>query len=307
MKKQSDFYKLIEELCKEKNIKMRTSSFDYITELEKDGIKRHMVGNSLELNSASSFKIASDKYATFSVLEQNNIPTIKYNMVFNPQTRSAFENDDISKAEMWFEEYGNKVIVKANSSSQGKDVFCISDKVELKEKILELFEENNDTISICPFYDIDFEYRVIMLDNECLYCYKKQKPFVKGDGKSSLRELISKLDILDVYDNLNLDYIPDNGEKIEISWKHNLAQGAIPSVEIENDKKIIIEEIAKNAAKSIGIRFASVDIAETKDKELLVMEINSNVCMNKFSKMVKDGYKIEKEIFSKAIDKMFLY
>jgi len=35
------------------------------------------------------------------------------------------------------------------------------------------------------------------------------------------------------------------------------------------------------------------------------MEINSNVCMNKFSEICEKGKEIEKEIFSKAIDKMF--
>ena len=35
------------------------------------------------------------------------------------------------------------------------------------------------------------------------------------------------------------------------------------------------------------------------------MEINGSVCMNKFSELVPGGYQIAKEIFSKALDKMF--
>ena len=35
------------------------------------------------------------------------------------------------------------------------------------------------------------------------------------------------------------------------------------------------------------------------------MEINAGVCMSKFAKLVEGGYQIEKEVFSKAIDKMF--
>ena len=35
------------------------------------------------------------------------------------------------------------------------------------------------------------------------------------------------------------------------------------------------------------------------------MEINGSVCMNKFTELVENGYEIAKEIYSKAIDKMF--
>lgn len=307
MTRESDFFKLINEICKEKNINIRTASFGYITELEKNGKIRHLVGNGLELNSASSYKIASDKFATYAVLVQNHVPTIKYNMVFNPSTRSEYENNDMLKAMIWFEEYGRKVILKANSSSEGKDVFCITNKEKLKSKIIEEFSNNKDSVSICPFYNIDFEYRTIILDGEILYCYKKKKPSVIGNGQNNLEELIMLAKIENVYDDLDLSYIPKENEEVEVSWKHNLSQGAKPIIDICESKKSEIYTIAKNAAKAIGIRFASVDIAETADGELLVMEINSSVCMDKFSKLIENGYQIRKDIFSKAIDKMFEY
>jgi glutathione synthase/RimK-type ligase-like ATP-grasp enzyme len=305
MKRDSDFFKLISNICEEKNIKMRTASFGYIIELEKNGIKKHMVGTSLELNSASSFKIASDKFATYSILVQNSIPVIKYNMVFNSITRSEYENKDILKAMMWFDEYNGKVILKANTSSEGKDVFCITNKEELKIKIAEEFADGKDSVSICPFYDINFEYRAIFLDGEILLCYKKQKPFVIGDGKTKLKELILQKNITSFYEDLDLDYIPKIDEKVEVSWKHNLSQGATASLDIDKNVKEEVLKLAKKAGNAIGIRFASVDIAELKTNELLVMEINSSVCMNKFSEQIENGKELEKEIFSKAIDKMF--
>ena len=71
MRPDTDFYKLIKRICDEKGISMRNTSFDYVTTLEKDGKVRHIIGDnnaSLELNSASSYKIANDKFACFSVL-----------------------------------------------------------------------------------------------------------------------------------------------------------------------------------------------------------------------------------------------
>ena len=103
-----------------------------------------------------------------------------------------------------------------------------------------------------------------------------------------------------------MNYIPKQGEQIIISWKHNLSNGAIPIVIDENDEYMdIIKEIALKSAKAINIKFASIDIALTSKKEVLVMEINASVCMNKFTELIPEGYKIAKDIYSKALDKMF--
>ena len=279
--------------------------FGYVTELKKDGKIRHIVGETLELNSSSSYKIASDKFACFSILVQNDIPTIKYNIIFNPETRSEYENNDIKKAMILFEQYGRNVILKANNSSEGKDVFNIRDKEELKEKIIEEFLDRKDSVSICPFYNIGYEYRAIYLDGNIEFCYKKEKPFVIGDGESTIKELSKKIYIKDFNLDIDFDYIPQKNEKVELSWKHNLSLGGIASLEIDDETRKKVYNLAKRAGDSIGIKFASIDISETIDKELLVMEINSNVCMNRFANSVENGKQIEYEIFSKAIDKMF--
>lgn len=308
MRKDSEFYNLIKRICDEKGISMRNTSFDYITTLEKDGKVRHIVGAisaPLELNTAASYKIASDKFACYSVLAQNEIPSIKYNIIFNPETRKDYAAENIAKAMVLFEQYGGKVILKANVSSEGKDVFCITNKEELKKKIIEEFMNNKDSVSICPFYDISYEYRAIYLDGEIVFCYKKEKPCVVGDGKKSIKELLENSLVDDIYEELDLDYVPKTGEKVEVSWKHNLALGGVPNLEIDDEKRNKIYDLAIKAGKAIGIRFASVDIAETKDDELLVMEINSNVCMNKFANSISNGLQIEYEIFSNAINKMF--
>ena len=296
---------IIKKICEDKGISMRDASFGYITELSKDGKVHHIVGESLELNSASSYKIASDKFACFSVLVQNEVPSIQYHMIFNPETRSDYENNDMMKAMILFDQYGGKVILKANDSSEGKDVFCITSKEELKKKIIEEFANHKDSVSICPFYEIGYEYRAIYLDGEIIFCYKKEKPYVVGNGKKNLQELMEDARIENTYDDLDLTYIPKLDEKVEVSWKHNLCLGGVPNLEIDDETRKAVYDIAKRAGDAIGIKFASVDIAETKEKELLVMEINSNVCMKKFAANVSNGLQIEYEIFSNAIDKMF--
>lgn len=305
MLKNRPIWKIINEICTEKNITIKSLSFGYITELQKGDIKRRMVGNSLEINSANSYKIASDKYATYEMLKSHNISTIKHYMIFNPSTRVGFAKNEIEKAKKIFEENDKHIILKSNDSSEGKYVFKIQSKKELEEKILGLFKEKKDTLSICPFYEIDYEYRAIYLDGEILFIYQKEKPYVLGNGIDSLRSLIEKSDIQDFYNDLDLNYVPYKDEKIVVSWKHNLSRGASPIPINDEVLKNKLEDLALRAAKSIGITFATVDIVHTTKDELLVMEINSSVCMDKFSEKYENGYEITKCVFKKAISKMF--
>lgn len=311
MEEQKPIFNIIDEICKEKNIEQKMLSFDWIRELKKDNKIHHIIRYQFDLNSANAYHIANDKYATYTVLKENNIPMIEHVMLFSPNTRSAYYDENyIQKVKQMLIETDNKLIIKANDSCQGRDVYCVNNEKSAKKVIEKMFKENKDSISLCPYVDIDFEYRVVVLDGEVLYLYKKRKPFVVGNGKNTIRELIDEKYSKDIeftfVKTLNFDYIPFENEEIIISWKHNLSGGAEPVVVDENEENIDkIKNIAINAAKAIGIKFATVDIACTTQKELTVVEINGSVCMNKFAELIPDGYNIAKNIYSKAIDKMF--
>ena len=204
-----------------------------------------------------------------------------------------------------------KLVIKANNSCKGKDVYYCSSESEIENIVNKLFEQKNNTLSVCPYINIDYEYRAIFLDGEILYVYKKQKAYVVGDNKRTVKELIKekeeKEDIkIDLCPKLDLKYIPKNNENITVSWKHNLNSGAKPLIIDEKDEFLErVKKIAIKAGNSLNIKFASIDIAVTSDKKISVMEVNGNVCMNKFTELVPNGYKIAKDIYSKAIEKMF--
>lgn len=304
----STMLKIIDEICIEKNIEENLLSFGWIRELKKNGKIRHIVRNTFDLNPAGAYDIVNDKYATYEVLKKNNIEVLKHIMLFNPITREKFAENLEKQVEEALEEFNGQVIVKANNSCQGKDVFLLTKKDEIIEKVKELFKKGSNGVSACPYRDIDAEYRVIYLDGNIEYVYKKEKPYVIGNGESSLKELIQEKSFKGELDNsLNLEYIPFKDQKITISWKHNLCSGAVPKTFLENDKYIEkVKEIALKAAQVTNVRFASIDISQDKNEEIFVMEINGNVCMSKFAEEVPDGYKIAKEIYAKAIDKMFM-
>ncbi len=304
------FYKIIDEICKEKNIEQKLISYGWIRQLKKNEKTKYIMGYQLDLNNINSYKIVGDKYATYSVLKDHNIPTIEHRIIFNPKTRSLYyKNKFIEEAKELLRENQNKLVIKANSSYKGKDVYFCDNEQEIEAIVKKLFDEDNDTLSACPYLDIEYEYRVIYLCGDILFVYKKKKPYVVGNGKDTINELINKKFPnykMDIYKNLDLQRVPANEENVTVSWKHNLSNGAEPLLIDRNDEFIdVVKDVAVKSAKAVNISFASVDIAVTEDKKVLNMEINGNVCMNKFVEIVPNGYEIAKSIFSKAIDKMF--
>ena len=90
------------------------------------------------------------------------------------------------------------------------------------------------------------------------------------------------------------------------SWKFNLSQGATSRFVDESEKYYSqILDLAIKAAKTIGITFATVDIAVIDEDELRVVEINSNVCLGLFATTVPGAYDVVKEVYGKAMDYMF--
>lgn len=305
------FFKIMDEICEEKNIKQEIISYGWITELKKENVSKYIIGYQFDLNSAIAYNIAGDKFATFEVLKSNNIPTIEHRMIFNPQTRSKYyKNKFLNEAKELLKQNNNKLVIKANDSCKGKDVHFCSTEEEIENTVQKLFEGNNDTLSACPYVDISYEYRAIYLCGEILYIYKKKKPYVIGNGKNTIKELIEEKfpnDMkIDMCRGLDLSKIPDDREEVTISWKHNLSSGAEPIIIDDNDEFVgKVKEVAKKAGDALNIKFASVDVVVTENKEVLVMEINGSVCMNKFAEIIPNGYEIAKSIYSKAIDKMF--
>lgn len=307
------FYTVLDDICKEKNIDSKILSFNWIIELKRGNEVHHIINSEFDLNTANSFTIANDKYATYIVLKENNIPTIEHRMIFSPYTRSTLYSDElVREAKDLLKEYPI-IVLKANFSSKGDDVSRCETEEEVDEIIRKYFdEEHKDSISACPYVEIEYEYRAVVLNGEVIFIYKKRKPFVTGDGKSTVNELIIKkqeeLQIeYDLFKGLDLEYVPKENEEVVVSWKHNLSSGAEPILVDDSEDRIdYIKDIAIKSAKALNISFATVDIARTKENNILVMEVNGKVCMNKFMTFFgDDGYNIAKDIYTKAIDAMF--
>ena len=308
MKKET--VKLLEELCKKLEIKIEKLSFGWVYKLSKSNKIRYITGN-FDINKEASSKIASDKYATYEVVKSQNLPIIEHKMIFNPNERKKYIEKDIWNICCDEFKAKKKVVVKPNLGLEGKGVFKCKTLDEL-EKAVKFLLEKNTSISICPYYDIEKEYRAFYLNGKILLIYEKEKPYIVGNGVETIKELVEKLKlphnkiVKENLEKLDLSYIPNQNEKIEISWKYNLTGGATARV-IKKENLIYktIEELAIRTGKSLDLTFATIDIIKTKENEIYLLEVNSGVSTNIFSNIVKDGKMIEREIYRKALIEMF--
>lgn len=104
-------------------------------------------------------------------------------------------------------------------------------KIRMKDEYSKLIDRSY-SVDICPFYEIENEYRVIYLPGK-QYIYKKIRPIITGDGICNVRELLTEFN--DEYfsnegnltnENISADYIPEFGERVEYEWRFNRSKGA---------------------------------------------------------------------------------
>ena len=290
--------RIIKSICDEKNIEFHLVSKNWIMVLKKDNEIRYISGYKFGLNNQSSSIVCDDKYALYDTLKLLNLPIIEHNLFF--------KNYDSSKVEELFEKYNHRVVVKSNMGTCGNEVYYITSIQDLFQCMNQLLV-TYPSISLCPFYDIKNEYRTILLNGNVELFYGKQRPIVYGDGKRTIKELLCDFNhhYFSKINDPRLDTILEDGKKYMYDWRHNLSQGSIPFEVTDDSLKNRIQSLARKAYDLLHLKFASVDIIELESGELLILEINSGVMIENYAQSVKDGEKICKGIYSKAIDLMF--
>lgn len=269
MQEETSFYhRIIREICQEDGIDLTWLSSHWLAVMRYDGKVRHTLGYKFDLNPAGSCLAADDKYATFEVLRQAGLPIIEHAILYPRSLTEVYvkERNTPQYIADFFAQYDQHIVIKANSGSCGTAVYQVT-SLDQVPQILERVFHQSFSASLCPFYDIQHEYRVTILDGEVRLAYQKDR---QGDN-----------------------------------WKFNLSQGAIAS-QIK-DKTLLqkLTVLAQKSAQAIGLRFCNVDIIETAKNELLIIEINSGVVIEHYLEQFPQDYEKVKAIYRDAIQKMF--
>jgi len=286
-----NYTKILKEICEELKIEIQSFSDNWAFRLEKDSRVRCIYGYNFGLDEGSIQQFCNDKSMMSDLLEFYHIPHVEHFFMMNVK--------DYNKSGKQLLKKYRKVVCKANDGKGGKQVFLVENEDEMDKAAIEIFEKGS-RLAISPYIEIEKEYRSIVLDGEIKLLFSKERPFLIGDGVHTIRELLGENE-RKVSEITLLDVIPKNQEKVLLNWKHNLGQGAVPIIEPYVEQ---VEEIVKEVLQKVGIRFASVDVVKCGEN-YSVLEINSGVTLEHFSKADKGNYEIAKQIYKEAICKLF--
>lgn len=307
--------RIMRELAAESDLKLTTFSKDWCIRLEKNSMIRHIYGYKFDVNPASSQHIADDKCAASDVMTMQGIPHVEHRLFLQPEMTSYVNGQGNWAALLAYaEQHHFNLVCKANEGTSGHDVYRTRDHVSLERVVHQLFQAYR-SIAVSPYYEIEQEYRIVLLHGECELIYAKQRPTIVGDGHTIVAELIvqqveahqlSAGVAADAFERhkRRLKEILAPGEPLLLTWKHNLSLGAQPVwVEDEALRWRLVEQ-ARACARTLNLTLAVVDIVATQG-DLLVLEVNSGLMLENFARRAPDGYARAKVMYKKLVELMF--
>ncbi|MDF2671888.1 MAG: cphA [Clostridiales bacterium] len=254
-------------------------------------MQRRIEATLTDSTSCIAVDIACDKELTREALKTAGIPVAEGETVDN-----AEEVAEVCQR------IGYPVVIKPLNGNQGKGVTVgIEDDVTALWAY-EVAAKINKSVLIEKFIEGQ-DYRVLVLNKKVVAVSLRMPPRVVGNGEHNILELIQKenenplrgydhekpltrISIDDITINylkskgLELDYIPEKGEKITLRFNANLSTGGVAK-----DCTDIIHpdnmEIIIRAAEAVGLDIAGVDIcAKDISKPLketggVVIEVNA--------------------------------
>lgn len=303
--------KIVNEISKEEDISIETFSHDWIIKLEKNKKINYIMGYQFGLNSASVNSICCDKSAASEIMQSFNIPHVEHYFFMSPINQKYIGNNgNWEKISKLLNEFGN-LVCKPNEGTGGSGIYHVTNQYELESAIYKIFK-NNRSMAISPFYNIENEYRTIVLDGSIKLIYSKERQCVVGDGEKNIKSLLlenpeffSKISIMSDLglNNSEFEKILPKDEKYYVNWKHNLGQGAKAIETINDNIKEEVIKLVNLVVNKLNIRFASIDVVKCNDS-YRVLEINSGVMMENYAQQDEHTYEKAKTIYKEAIIKM---
>ncbi|MDK2809072.1 MAG: hypothetical protein PWP24_1809 [Clostridiales bacterium] len=303
----SNFAKLILEICEEEAIRCVPLSDYWAFHLSRAKQSVSIYGYQFPINQASAASICSDKSTASEILTKHSIPCVLHTCFMSP-----LYPDYLPARGNWvkIEELLLKhtaIVLKDNQGTGGDLVYQVKTQKEAEYASQIIFSKAS-TMAACPYYPIEEEYRVIVLNGQVKLIYSKLRPTLIGDGFSTILELLTKAisnnmlspDALHYVREIDPSLVLEENATLPLHWKHNLGQGASAHI-VENDTLFeALGALALAAANCLSISFASIDIIAT-EQSYLILEVNSGVMMEHFSDENETHRTIAKEIYREAI------
>jgi hypothetical protein len=237
-------------------------------------------------NNATASTLASDKHFTNLILEGAGVPVLGGEYFFLHDRHRAHRpaGHEREDAIDYLNRLGGTAFVKPLQGSRGDFAQTLHGEAHLVQYLDEV-SKYYDSVLIQPLVT-GRECRIFLLDNEVVFSARKYPPFVLGDGIRSIRDLLIAYDQAlrsrglspaSVDRDASLDVLLPKGERWEIPGRMNLSTGGTMVIEAPHSDAAVA--LARNAARTLGLRVAAVDLFTDigGDPEAIgIIEVNSN-------------------------------
>lgn len=263
------------------NIKVRLVSKEHhVYRFTKDGRSRYVVGELAPLNNSVGARLSKDKHLTKNILNKIGIKTPQGFLLHNWKEVSYL----IKKGKLSY-----PLVVKPNEMAAGTDVAANIQNIKELKAIVSSMEKKYPNFVAEKYCEGD-DHRLTVLDGKVIASCKRVRPFIIGDGVSSLAELIKSFNEKREYkvkiDNevlrsikrqgIGLDSIIQRDVTILLRENSNMSTGGMV-VDVTDMVNTKFKKIAVKAVSELGLRFAGVDIITpdiSRDSKYVITEIN---------------------------------
>ena len=251
-----------------------------------NGTRTHTFSRTLgDLTDPAANAIAEDKHLTKVALERAGVRTPKGIVVDKSQT---------ALIERFLAQHpGKRFVVKPHDGSVGRGVHTDLPA----EQVLDLVASTENERLLVEEHVVGEEFRACVVDGRCVATYRRYGANVIGDGRSSIRALISEKNNVrkqnpyletQLIENepaiisflarggLNLETVPPEGKRILLAGAANIALGGDP-LEVTHEVDPTVCAAAEQACAAIGIAVAGLDLIFSNDGDealCCVLEIN---------------------------------
>jgi D-alanine-D-alanine ligase-like ATP-grasp enzyme len=248
-----------------------------------------------DLNTMGAAAIAANKDATTRVLRRLGY-TVPTGGSFWYEGRLR-ESRDIGGAYTYAKKLGLPVLLKPNDSSSDQHVSVVYTRAQFYSAAREVFAASKKLLVQRIARGSDCS--IVVLDDEVLMASEKTRPYVLGDGRSTIRKLIAagqrgsraaghptELRANDVrvarhlaHSRLTLEAVPSVNQRVELLPRGNLGVGGDVRVvtDVLHPK---LRALAIRIVRDMGLRLASLDLvlsepSDAPPKRCTVLELNS--------------------------------
>jgi len=306
------FVNAVRKYCLAHDIAIEVRSEGWLIMLRR-GDRRHLAfAYDVGLNSATAHQIANDKAATAEVLNFSGVPCIPHTLFLGPKLAAhAPASGSWETVLRLLDEYPAGLVVKPNEGTSGDCVFLVATRPKLEAAATRIFSAY-PSLAVSPYVEIEDEIRVVLVDDLPVTVYSKERPTVIGDGRRSLLELalaatpaVQRSAVLSGMvvdlDRTDLDALVPAGHRRVLNWRHNLDSGARPVLLAQGEARDACVGIAIKAARAIGIRFGSIDVARVGGT-WQILEVNAGV---KMEALGRSHPELVYAAYEAALDKVF--